>query len=227
MRWTAPTWLLINLALSLCIAFKAGAAQRAISDSKNESVRFLRDLRNANFNRLQDIQDSINKRMTEGSLRSLESDVLSLKATQQEHLLRIEFLNRLINQVDGHFGGGDLRAFLERELPKMATTEVLSTNGDRSLWKFMRYAADAIHRIPERNENVLAFLEGYMNRSITNPVDPKDYLNMRNYTNGAKSEAGAPLSREDVGAFADRRLQENPTLNVDASTTAPATIKTH
>ncbi|NJM10278.1 MAG: hypothetical protein HC883_05305 [Bdellovibrionaceae bacterium] len=65
-----------------------------------------------------------------------------------------------------------------------------------------------------------------MNRSVANPIRPEDYLNSRNYTNGSKSESGKPLSRDEVGAVADRRLQEMTvtTINNGANPAPAATL---
>jgi hypothetical protein len=90
----------------------------------------------------------------------------------------------------------------------MAKVDAVSSTADSGLWKFMRYAADAVRRLPEQKENILPFLEGYMSRSVSHPIRPEDYLSSRNYTNGAESESGSPLSREDVGAIADRRIRK-------------------
>jgi hypothetical protein len=136
----------------------------------------------------------------------LATEVTDLRAKRQEHQLRQDFLDRLVAQIDSHFSGGDLRAFLEGALTEMAKVDAVAANG--GLCVFMRYAAEAVKRLPEQKENILAFLEGYMNRSISKPIPPKEFLASRNYTNGAESESGAPLSREVVGAIADRRLQE-------------------
>lgn len=128
--------------------------------------------------------------------------------TRQEHMLRQEFLDRLIFQVDSKFAGGDLRIFLEKALTDMAKVDAVTSAVDTGLWKFLKFAADAIHRLPEQKENIVTFLEGYMNRSISNPICPDEYLNSRNYTNGAASEAGTPIDREDVGSATERRIHE-------------------
>ena len=130
----------------------------------------------------------------------------SLKATQHEHQLRQDFLDRLINQIDAHFSGSDLRAFLEPALKEMAKVDAVSS--DSGLYVFMRYAAEAVQKLPEQKENILSFLEGYMSRSVSHPIPPKDFLAGRNYTNGSHSEAGSPLARDEAGSVTDRRLQE-------------------
>lgn len=200
----------------LCLgAFSAHAADKSAQEVKNESLRYLQDLRIANSKRLTDVNETLRRRVEDGG--NLETDVTTLKATQHEHQLRQDFLDRLINQIDAHFSGSDLRAFLEPALKEMAKVDAVSS--DSGLYVFMRYASEAVHKLPEQKENILGFLEGYMSRSIAHPVPPKDFLATRNYTNGSQSESGSPLARDQVGAVADRRLQE---MSDEAASAAPA-----
>lgn len=206
---------LLNSIVLAAIVVTGGAlwaAEKSPIEVKSDSLRQLQDLRSENVKRLQDIDRALSKSIDENASDSTTKEVESLKAEKHEHVLRQAFLDRLIFQLDTKFSGGDLRAFLERSLTDMAKVDATSNaNSSDSLWKFFKYSADAIRRLPEQKENILAFLEGYMNRSVSNPVLPEEYLASRNYTNGARSESGKPLSREEVGAFADRRLhQANP-----------------
>lgn len=197
----------LRLATAFALTFQVSvlaAAEGSPSQVKSDSLHYLQELRQENANRLKNVDDTLRKRVEEGL--NLEQEVVALKATQHEHQMRQDFLDRLINQIDAHFSGGDLRAFLEPALKEMAKVDAVSS--DSGLYLFLRYASEAIHKLPERKENILSFLENYMNRSVSNPVPPKDFLAARNYSNGSQSEAGSPISREDVGAVADRRLQE-------------------
>lgn len=193
---------------TLSVSLPALAVERSVTEVKSDSLRFLRDLRSENVKRLKEIDQTLSRKIEESAGDNLEKEVSTLRAAKREHSMRQEFLDRLILQVDTKFSGGDLRAFLERALTDMAKIDAVSSSSDSGLWKFMKYAADAVRRLPEKKENILAFLEGYMTKSVSDPVKPEQYLSTRNYTNGAKSEEGSPLSREDVGAIADRRLQE-------------------
>lgn len=188
----------------LCFCLSATRAQAA-DTVKADSLKYLQELRMENAKRLKDVDETLRKRVEAGNA-DLAKDVSELKAKQKEHRMRQDFLDRLIFQVDAHFTGGDLRAFLEPALKEMAKIDAVSS--DSGLYVFMRYAAEAVKRLPEQKENILSFLEGYMNRSVSNPIPPKEFLATRNYTNGAESESGSPLSRDVVGDVADRRLQE-------------------
>lgn len=202
--------------ISLTLALPAGAKQVSPVELKSDSLHYLQGLRSSNIKRLQEIDQTLEKRVEETPDTSLEREVSVLKADKREHMLRQEFLDRLIFQIDTKFSGGDLRAFLERALVDMAKVDAVSSQADTGLWKFLKYASDAIHRLPEQEQNTLPFIEGYMNRSVSNPIRPEDYLATRNYTNGVTSESGSPLERDEVGAYADRRLHElnQPSNNV-------------
>lgn len=213
----ALSLLLVACSLGLCTA---SAADRPSSNSgkevKTESLKFLQDLRIENAKRLKDVDESLRKEVEVGST-DLAKDVSTLKAEQREHRLRQDFLDRLIFQIDTHFNGTDLRAFLEPALKEMAKIDAVSS--DSGLYVFMRYAAEAVNKLPEQKENILSFLEGYMRGSVSNPIPPKEFLASRNYSNGSQSESGEPLNREDVGAIADRRLHE---LDANSAQGAPA-----
>jgi hypothetical protein len=185
------------------VAHGQGSAQ-----VKSDSLKYLQDLRSQNVRRMQEIDQSISRKFEESAPAQIETEITTLKTAKKEHVMRQEFLDRLIFQIDTKFIGGDLKAFLERSLVDMAKIDAANSAAETGIWKFMKYASDAIRRLPEQKENILSFLEGYMNRSVVNPVKPEEYISSRNYTNGATSEAGRPVSREDVGAIADRRIRE-------------------
>ena len=197
-------------------------------ETKSDSLHQLQELRNQNVKRLQELDSALAKKFEDPKMQNLEEEVETLKAEKSEHILRQEFLDRLIFQLDTKYTGGDLRAFLEHALIEMAKVDATSTASNTvGLWKFLKYSADAIHRLPEQKENILAFLEGYMNLSISNPVLPEEYLAARNYTNGSKSEQGKPMSRDEVGEIVERRLNIKPVVPKPSSAAAtPATVVT-
>lgn len=191
------------------LAQTSWGAESSPVEIKGDSLRQLQELRTQNVKRLSELDNALAQKIEETKAADIESEVRKLRDQKQEHLLRQEFLDRLIFQLDTKFNGGDLRAFLEHALVEMAKIDAKSTasTGD-GLWKFLKYSADAIHRLPEQKENILAFLEGYMNISVSHPVLPEKYLALRNYTNGSQSESGSPLERDQVGAIAEKRLHQ-------------------
>lgn len=210
--------LICTLLFPLCTWAKDGSALQ----TKADTLRYLQDLRTANVKRLREIDATLSQKIEIAKPSDIENEVRVLRSAKQEHMLRQEFLDRLIFQVDTKFVGGDLRKFFEVALTEMAKIDAITSPVENGLWKFMKFAADAVRRLPEQKENIVSFLEGYMNRSISNPVRPEDYLNSRNYTNGAASEAGKPLSREEVGAVAERRIREVTKDEVQTAIAPPA-----
>jgi hypothetical protein len=208
------------LAAALGLGVNCFAKDPTAVEVKSDSLRHLQELRVQNVKRMTELDQAINKKFEDTKLNNFEEEVQTLKAERQEYSMRQEFLNRLIFQLDTKYVSGDLRAFLERALVEMAKVDATSTAtaGD-GLWKFLKYSADAIHRLPEQKENILAFLEGYMNLSVSNPILPEQYLATRNYTNGSKSEQGNPMSREEVGAIAAQRLQQSAAKPVEVPLT--------
>jgi len=193
---------------AMAISLSLPTFAQAPAQVKSDSLRYLQDLRTQNVRRLQDIDKTLSQKIEDSTAAQIEAEVATLKVAKKEHVMRQEFLDRLIFQVDTKFVGGDLKAFLERTLVDMAKIDAANTATENGIWRFMKYASDAIRRLPEQKENILSFLEGYMNRSVSNPVQPEEYISSRNYTNGAASETGKPLARDEAGAYADRRLQE-------------------
>ena len=197
-------YILVLLGLSLPALARDN---RGANQVKSDTLRALQEMRAVNIKRLQDIDETIRARIEDSTAANIENEIGRLKVAKREHALRQEFLDRLIFQVDTKFVGGDLRQFLERALTEMSKTDALSpTQAD--LWKFLKFAAEAVRRLPEQRENIITYLEGYMNRSVANPIRPEDYLNSRNYSNGSTSESGRPSTPEEAGDFAEIRLQE-------------------
>lgn len=216
----------LGLTLAISLASTVQGRETQAFEIKGDSIKYLQDLRSRESKRLSEINASMVRKLDDTANPSLDKEMNHLKSQQREHQLRQEFLDRLIFQVDTKFRGGDLRAFLQKALMDMAKVDAVSSaQTENGLWKFLKYSSDAIRRLPEQKENILAFLEGYMNRSVLNPIPPQDYLAARNYTNGSNSETGNPLTREDAGSFADRRLQEmdEATGNKAAPPTLPQT----
>lgn len=207
---------------ALSFPLQTWAKDGSILQLKADTLRYLQDIRSQNVKRLREIDKTLEQKIEIAKPIDIEQDVRSLRVQKQEHMLRQEFLDRLIFQVDTKFVGGDLRKFFEVTLTEMAKIDAVTSSVDTGLWKFMKFAADAVRRLPEQKENIVSFIEGYMNRSISNPARPEDYLNSRNYTNGAASEAGSPLSREEVGAVADRRIREVSKDETDKAIAPPA-----
>src|SRR5262249_15859028 len=144
------TWLKLTL-IPAAIFAAASVWAKDASEIKADSLRQLQELRAQNVKRLREIDSALGKRIEEPQTANLEKEIEVLKGEKHEHALRQEFLDRLIFQVDTKFAGTDLRAFLEHALLDMAKVDAMqaSDNGG-GLWKFLKFSADAIHRLPEQ-----------------------------------------------------------------------------
>jgi hypothetical protein len=202
-------FLALTLAAAILLTGPFAHAEKVSFEAKGDSLRYLQELRNKESKQLLEINETLSHKMESTLSDGIDKEVGQLKTAQLEHQMRQEFLDRLIHQVDMNFRGGDLRAFLQKALVEMAKIDAItSAQSGHALWKFLRYSADAIRSLPEQKENILAFLEGYMNRSVSNPIPPQDYLASRNYTNGTQSEMGNTMTAEAAGSIADERIQE-------------------
>jgi len=220
--------LALGFLLGLCSICKASTTQSPL-----EAVQYLVSLKQQNSEKLIEIDRTMKESSspkTSEQLARAESEVRRLGDLRQEFLLRQNFLDRLIFQVDSHYRGGDLKAFLKLRTQTMAEIEVTSSHSDQSLWKFLTYLSLALNQTPEKGEDVLEFIEGYMNASgIRNPTPPTEYLAKRNYTNGTQAMMAAKVSREDLGELVEKQLslleQKNPAgtilLNQDVLKSEP------
>ena len=196
--------------LALLFASTIGQTCRCetfVHQTKGEALVYLQTMRENNVKRLRDIDQALRTKV--GDEATADADIVALRSDRHEHLLRQEFLGRLIFQVDTRYAGGDMRLFLQQTLRDLARTDVIAGNDDdQSLWKFMKYAAEVLAGATEKREDALAFLDGYMQRSVSRPVAPKVFLASLNYSNGLRAEAGHPLRADLAGAIADQRTRE-------------------
>lgn len=199
------------------------------SISREESLSYLLELQRHNRNFLQRVDGRIRSeldgaqqirlslsdsdqftepRRTAQELSVLERNLEELHQERREYLLRQDFIDRLVLQVDTHFQGGNLRDFLQQRLIEMAKREAMSLQGQSHFWQFLTYASLAVQQLPEKTENPLAFLEGYMRfSSLSSPKRPDEFLSERNYTNGVVSVMAQPVARDRVGDIVEERLQ--------------------
>ncbi len=203
-------------AAGLCGASEAG-------HNPKEALGYLLSLKEQNGQKLIEIDRTMKESLspkTPEQLERAEAEVNRLGDLREEYLLRQNFLDRLIFQVDTHYRGGDLKAFLKQRTKVLAEIEVKSTDSDRSLWKFLTYLSLALNQTPEKDEDVLEFIEGYMKASgIRNPIPPTEYLAKRNYTNGTEAMMAAKVSKENLGELVEKQLslldQKRPTGSIE------------
>lgn len=204
----------LELALALVLAFVSAVGHCATND-KEDALTGFRDFRAQNQRRLEDVDQKIRRSLDDQLRPQLTSnlnikDLENLKNQRQELLARQQFLDRLILQIDSKYRGGDMRRFLQERLSDMAQVDLLSADaGHDALWKQMTYLSQALRDLPERDENLVSFVSGYLAASsFKDPLKPEDYLKTRNFTNGRTSIAAAPVKAEDVGEAVEKRLDQ-------------------
>lgn len=175
--------------------------------AKLELLEKARIIRLQNSSRIFEIQKRKKEIVEQSAAANLESDMIAIKSTLREHLERQEFWDRLIFEIDSHFAGGDIREFLRHRLVEMAKVEANSPDST-NLMKLFRYTSDIIKGLPERKNDILAVIEGYVrSNNPANPIEPDKFLARQDYSNGTKSEAAKTVSKETIGDIVEERLQ--------------------
>lgn len=203
----------LTLYFTLCMA--AGWAH---DSGRNQTIEELKGLKAKNTQLLQELDQKLNKQLSPATISTSgavqvphlnEDEIEKISEERQEGLLRQELIDRLLLQVDSKFKGGDLRLFLVARLNEMARIDLLNSPGQQKLWKLMSYLSQALHNLPERGDNIVAFIDGYLQRSkFKKPLKPEEYLLSRQYSNGRDSVAATPATREQVGEQLESRLNE-------------------
>lgn len=219
MTFERPSHWSLALMAYICLALTSLGAL-ASSNPYTDKIQYLIELRNQNKSRLVEIDEQIKKELkqqtsgdlhatSDKNLKHFESRIEHLRQARKEHLLRQDFIHRLIFQTNSYYRGGPLKAFLERSLTEMAEIEAKSPDGDTSLWKFLTYLSSALKNLASEDHDLFAVIEGYMNYStLSSPKPPHDFLSQRNYSNGSYAVAGNPVSREEVGTLVEEQLKE-------------------
>jgi hypothetical protein len=211
--------LLKTLVFTVFIALLTGAVEKQGRMSKKEAISFLKSYAESNRKKLRDIDQQIRSRLMKtynselgpsdkdiaDTLSSRELEVLTLK--RKEHQLRENFLDRMIFSIDRKYTKGPWQGFLAQQVIEMASIEATSMGADVGFVRFCGYLSAALKRIPERSENLLAFMEGYIEFStMMNPRPPSEYLRHRSYTNGRTAEFRQGVPKEVVGDIVEDRL---------------------
>jgi hypothetical protein len=219
----------VLLALLICRPALASPLSAPVSSvqvlTKAQLLEGLKGLQRKHLQDIETLNQSIRRIMQEAQtvslkgnedvatgklLQSIPARLSHLQTQREEFLLRRDFMDQLIFQIDSKYGTQGAALFLERTLLDMAITELTASSPSKNeLWRFYTYLSIAIREIPEPREDLLAFMAGYMDfSSLRSPKSPLVYLSSRHYTNGAISQSARPVRREDVGSLVENRLKE-------------------
>ena len=215
-------------ALTLTVAWFSMTS--TFATSKTEALQYLNSLKAQNRTQLNKVSESIQERLQKATqyqslkgethhqpspyqkvkIQNNESFLDKMISQRQELLLRQNFLDQLSFRFDSYYKGKNIKNFLHQQLTQMAEVQAFSPSpSQQNTWKFLSYLAIAIKEYPERNEDILAFAEGYMKFSkISNPLRPDQYFSSRHYSNGTTTETATPIHREDIGNLTENRLNE-------------------
>lgn len=193
---------------------------------KSEALEYLREWGEQNAQRIRSLDQEIKSVLMKShntelspqldpkTLPAYSQDLERLSLQRREHVLRQSFIDRLKFQVHQNYRGGDLKDFLSKSILSIAHAEALDPSGDLGFAKFCNFLSLAIREIPERNENLLAFTEGYTKFStILNPVPPTQYVESRSYTNGFDSYNARSIEKEKAGDVVEERLAQLKALD--------------
>ncbi|MEQ1666626.1 MAG: hypothetical protein ABL927_14775, partial [Bdellovibrionales bacterium] len=120
----------------------------------------------------------INQKKIKSEQQNLEymlTQIASLKTRIEEQKQRLYVLDRIIFQVDSKYTPGtNLKAFMEQQLLDMAYTEFLNQG---VTWRFSIYLSVAIRELYNPYEDLVGFIEGYINFStIETPRTPFEFI---------------------------------------------------
>lgn len=213
--------------------------------SKAQTIDNLKQIQRKQLQTLESVDQSIRKLLAEsqsvnlrdGDAVAAEKHMLTipqrlanLQTQREELLLRRDFMDQIIFQVDSKWTTQPLAVFLEQTLLDMAAAELTTGGASKTeFWRFYTYLSIAVREIPEPREDLIEFLAGYLEFSgIKTPKSPLAYLDTRNYTAGSISQAAKPGRRDEAGSDVERRLRAIGQLTKDrphgtsSATTQPA-----
>lgn len=194
-----------------------------ITMPKPQVIAKLKDIQKSQVETLVHLDHAIKKRMQdtmnlnlkgtdnnalERNFRQFIESVEVLQKRRAELIARREFIDQLIFRLDSKWTTQPLKTFLEQELLEMAISD-LDEKSENKTWKFLSFLSVGIREIPEPREDIIAFIDGYMNFStLLEPKSPNAYLQERSYTNGSVSFTAKQSTMEEAGDYLDKKLKE-------------------
>lgn len=187
----------------------------SVAPSKKEILARLKTLQEKQLASSTEVESAIRKQLNETLKLEVAGDDLGT-ASRRTHLItkkidelnnrrtelnaRREIVDRLIFQVDSKWDGATpLKEFLTTTFVEMASTD-LSDSRDNRLWKEFTYLSMVMREVPEKNDDIVALFEGYLNfSSVLDPKTPADFIASRNYTNGLESAQARNAERSSLG----------------------------
>lgn len=145
----------------------------------------------------------------QNSFKQFDLSLNQLMELKKELLLQLNIFDQFSHKIQNSFKKeDDLRLFLIHLSLEMAKKNSEGyTQIDPNTIRFLAFLSVALRSLPERGENVIDFIEGYIQySSVSHPKAPHLYFAQRHYTNGVVSEAAHPISKDKVGDIIDERI---------------------
>lgn len=200
---------------------QTASEQNAVS--RESVLRRLKEMQKTYGAKAMELENSIKQRLQESTevklstqelrlidqrIKSIGEELTALKTRHAEVIARRDFINQLIFAVDTKWSSQPMKAFMEHQLLDMADNDLSDPRSQGRMWKFLTYLSIAIREIPDPREDLLAFIEGYMNySSVLDPKTPTEFIANHDYTNGTMSVAAQPQSKDRIGDGIEKKLQ--------------------
>ncbi len=215
---------------------KPSVANKRIVISKLKSiqskqVQLIGEIDDKLKNKLKDTQDL---RVTDDTVSSelrmtrLQESMELFDQKRREAVERSQFIDRLVFAVDTKWTKDSIKIFLEQTLLDIASAEINQTDSKSasSIWKFATYLSVAIRELSEPREDIISFVDNYMEFStVLAPKPPTAFSQARSYTNGVTSQAAKVTNQEDLGDGVEKKVKavgkDEPAAIVQGTTTAP------
>lgn len=180
------------------------------------------------------LKDTQSLRVTDDTIGSelrmtrLQDSMELFDQKRREAVERSQFVDRLVFAVDTKWTKDSIKTFLEQTLLDIASAEMNQTDSRSatSIWKFATYLSVAIREISEPREDLISFIDNYMEFSgVLAPKPPTAFAQARSYTNGVTSESARVANRENLGDGIEKKVKtlskDEPASVIQGTTTAP------
>jgi hypothetical protein len=125
---------------------------------------------------------------------------------EREKDLRLQFIHRLIFQVDRKYQGQDLKIFFVSTIKEMRFTDQMKINQSLgSIETFLEFLELTIQEVLEPRESVVSLIQDFTDFSgISEPANVDAFSSHRSYFDGKKSIRAKDLDLESAGEIPDQ-----------------------
>ncbi len=185
--------------------------KKAQDAAQEELAKVDKDLK-AKVTETQTYQVSANntsqERAVENRWFSYSESLSVLSGRRQESLQKQKVLNQIMFEIDSKWNGQGMRTFLEHTFMDLSLNEMTDDNPEVNRALFYTYLSVAMRELPEKAEDLIGFMVGYINFSgISKPKPPLAFVNSRNYSNGSKSVTARSTKSEAISELVERRMK--------------------